>query len=135
MLNELLEHLRNWFLAPGGIHAGTYTIRDGSIALPFLQAGQCYRIVGSVFNDGVYFYGDAGLMDETFTGSVWALAVPREVLNMEMEISAWVAANPMSAVTSESFGGYSYQRATGAGDQPVTWQEVFRSRLNRWRKM
>ena len=34
MLEQVLMHLKNWFLVPGGIHEGTYTIEDGGITLP-----------------------------------------------------------------------------------------------------
>lgn len=35
MLEELMRECRNWFVAPNGVHLGTFTIEDGSIALPF----------------------------------------------------------------------------------------------------
>lgn len=35
---------------------GTFTIENGSIALPFLRENQFFRIVGSTWNDGVYIY-------------------------------------------------------------------------------
>ena len=56
MLEQVLMHLKNWFLVPGGIHEGTYTIEDGGITLPFLAKGQYFRICGSVFNDGLHQY-------------------------------------------------------------------------------
>ena len=38
--------------------------------------------------------------------------------------------------TSESFGGYSYTKATdSATGQPATWETVFRSQLNPYRKL
>ena len=52
MMESVLSHLHNWFVAPDGIHEGTFTITDGSIDLSdFLQDGQYFRICGSVFND------------------------------------------------------------------------------------
>ena len=36
---------------------------------------------------------------------------------------------------SESFGGYSYTRATNSDGLPLTWRDVFRKRLNPWRKL
>ena len=55
MLTELCAELRNYFEVPNGRHFGKFTISGGSIApLDFLQEGQYFRIVGSVFNDGVY---------------------------------------------------------------------------------
>ena len=79
------------------------------------------------------------MTDETFTGTVWALAVPAAVASLAGEIAAWQEKNGgMSGYLEESFGGYSYSKttsgsATGAG--MVTWQSVFKSRLNQWRKI
>ena len=33
MLEELMRECRNWFVAPNGVHLGTFTIKDGSISL------------------------------------------------------------------------------------------------------
>ena len=140
MLEQLLMHLNNWFLVPGGIHEDTYTIKDGGITLPFLAIGQYFRICGSVFNDGLYQYGpDLKLTDETFDGTVWALAVPQSVIDLAAEIDAWETKNGAASVgpyQAESFGGYSYTKATDAQTGgAVTWQSAFRSRLNHWRKI
>ena len=105
-----------------------------------MQEGQYYRICGSVFNDGLHKYGDTGdkLQNETFTGTVWALAIPKTIVELAEEIEAWQAKNGEAAqnpYSSESFGGYSYSKATDATTGgPVTWQTAFRSQLNPWRK-
>ncbi len=139
MLEDILRHLNNWFLVD--IHEGTFTVGNGSIALPFLQNNQYFRIIGSVFNDGLHQYPAVDLTDETFTGTVWALAVPKAVLTLSVEIDEWqekfgdTVANPY---TSESFGGYSYTKASGgkADTTAVTgWQDAFRNQLNAWRKL
>ena len=31
MLEQVLQHLNNWFLVPGGIHAGEFTVQDLSL--------------------------------------------------------------------------------------------------------
>ena len=139
MLEQVLMHLKNWFLVPGGIHEGTYTIEDGGITLPFLANGQYFRICGSVFNDGLHQYPASDLKAETFEGTVWALAVPQAVIELAAEIEAWQKKNGEASVSpyqSESFGGYSYSKATdSASGGAVTWQSAFRSRLNAWRKL
>ena len=139
MLEQVLMHLKNWFLVPGGIHEGTYTIEDGGIALPFLANGQYFRIFGSVFNDGLHQYPAGDLKNETFDGTVWALAIPQAVIELAAEIEAWQKKNGEAATgmyQSESFGGYSYSKATdGASGGAVTWQTAFRSRLSAWRKL
>lgn len=140
MLEQILNEIHNWFQRD--IVSGTYTIQDGSIALPFLQDGQYFRICGSVFNDGLHQYGPAMelLQDETFTGAVWALAIPKSVVDLADEIAAWkekYRAVIDSPYTSESFGGYSYSKASGAGDSTGSggWQAAFRARLNPYRKL
>lgn len=141
MLEKVLSHLKNWFLVPDGVHTGTFTIENGALNLPFLQNGQYYRICGSIFNDGLHKYGDTAdkLTGETFSGTVWALAVPKAVIDLAKDIEEWerkngeVARNPL---TSESFGGYSYSKATDtATGGSVTWQAAFRVELNQWRKV
>ena len=139
MLEQVLMHLKNWFLVPGGIHEGTYTIEDGGITLPFLENGQYFRICGSVFNDGLHQYPASDLKEETFDGTVWALAVPQAVIDLSTEIESWQTKNgdaSTSPYQSESFGGYSYSKATdSASGGAVTWQSAFRSRMNAWRKL
>lgn len=137
MLEAILRHLNNWFLVPGGVHAGTYEIKGGGIALPFLQEGQYYRVCGSVFNDGLHQYSAPDLTDETFSGTIWALAIPAAVVALANEIAAWQEKNGEAVASpyqSESFGGYSYTKG-GSGNGSDSWQSVFRSRLNDWRKM
>lgn len=139
MLEQILMHLKNWFLVPGGIHEDTYTIKYGGITLPFLASGQYFRICGSVFNDGLHQYPTSDLKNETFDGTVWALAVPQAVIDLAAEIEAWETKNGAASVgpyQSESFGGYSYTKATDSQTGgAVTWQSAFRSRLNHWRKI
>lgn len=140
MLNELCKEINNWFVQK--IYFDEYTIEDGILIVPELQQGQYFRIVGSVFNDGVYKYPATGLNDETFDGAVWAMAIPQEVIALSSEIEEWVDkyakvdSSAMSPYQSESFGGYSYSKAS-SGDENGgnTWQSVFRSRLNQWRKI
>ena len=132
MLETVLMYLNNWFVV--GRYDDTYTIEDGGIALPFLVDGQYFRIVGSLFNDGVYQY-PAELTDETFDGSVWALAIPKALLSAVEEITAWTAKNGDGGpYTSESFGGYSYSKATNSKGLAVGWRDVFAAQLAPWKK-
>lgn len=129
----------NWPIARGGLHFGTFEIKNGTIALPVLN-GQYFRIVGSVFNDGVYKYGeDLELTDEKFNGAVWALAIPSALLELVNEITNWSEKNKdaiNSPYQSESFGGYSYTKASDSETGgAVSWQTVFRSQLSNWRKI
>jgi hypothetical protein len=142
MLTELCAELKNYFLRDreADIHYGEYTISGGSIDLPFLIAGQYFRIVGSVLNDGVYQYPADGLADEVFTGAVWAMAVPPAVVALAADIEAWNEKNAetlASPYTSESFGGYSYTKASGnsASGGAYSWKDQFASRLAKYRRL
>lgn len=132
MIDEICASLHNYFAVD--IVPGEYTVNDGEITLPFLAAGQFFRVVGSVFCDGVYRYGDKLPADETFDGAIWALAIPPAFEAVAAEIEEWKAKNAdvlASPYQSESFGGYSYAK----GSDSASWQGVFAKRLNRWRKL
>ena len=135
-LTNLCAELRNYFETKKRF--GTFTISGGSISpSDFLQDGQYFRIVGSVFNDGVHRHPAHDLTDETFDGAVWAMAVPPAVIDLATEIEEYNKSDvgKPSPFTAESFGGYSYTKATDANGTPIGWQKVFASRLNRWRKL
>ena len=144
MLSELCQELRNWFDLER--HFDTFTIENGVLSVSFLQTNQYYRIIGSIFNDGVHKYGDNKdvLVNETFDGAVWALGIPKAVIDLDAEITTWQskygADSPaMSPYVSESFGGYSYNKGSSTvGSNSYTgtsWQTAFASRLNKWRKI
>ena len=138
MLEQVLRHLNNWFLVD--IHEGTFTVENGSIALPFLQTNQYFRICGSVFNDGLHLYPAVDLTDETFTGTVWVLAVPKAVVALAEDIAAWEEKNGEAVASpyqSENFGGYSYTKRGAGSDSSALngWQGTFKGRLNDWRKL
>lgn len=143
MLTELCAELKNYFLRDqaADIHYGEYTISGGGIVLPFLLDGQYFRIVGSVLNDGVYQYPAVGLSDETFTGAVWAMAVPPAVVALAADIEEWNEKNAdiiASPFMSESFGGYSYTKGSvygESGSSAMTWKKQFASRLSKWRRL
>ena len=137
MLTEICAELRNYFVKD--IHNGTFEIVGGKITpLDFIQENQYFRIVGSVFNDGVYKYTDKlELTDEKFIGSVWSMAVPPSVIDLAEEIKKYNESDEAkpSVYQSESFGGYSYSKATDSNGVPLTWQKVFANRLNKYRRM
>ena len=139
MLEQVLVNIRNWFPVKGGIHAGTFTIKDGGVTLPFLADGQYFRICGSVFNDGLHLYPATDLVDEEFSGAIWELSIPPAVIELSDEISKWQEKNGEASTSpyqSESFGGYSYSKATDAKTGgAVTWQSAFKQQLGVWRKI
>lgn len=140
-LDTLCRHLNNYF--DHDRQFGTFTIADGTMTIEGAQENQYVRIVGSVFNDGVYQYPLSGLTDETFDGAIWLLAIPKIIVDMVGEIDDWQKANAdvlSSPYQSESFGGYSYTKASGGssangGSNVLTWQSFFKSRLDEWRKI
>ena len=138
MLEQVLRHLNNWFIVE--IHGGAFTVENGSITLPFLQTNQYFRICGSVFNDGLHQYNVLDLTDETFNGTIWALAIPKAVIDLSKEIEKWQEKNGEAVASpyqSESFGGYSYTKRSAGSDGGTLsgWQDAFRGRLNNWRKL
>lgn len=153
MMTELCQELRNWFNRGQPVINGDFIIENGEIYVVniaetnYLKNGQYYRIIGSVFNDGVHKYGDTDLTDETFTGSVWAMAVPPAVIALSSDIDAWIAkygsgdAVARSPFNSESFGGYSYSKSAGgssgdsSGSKGGSWKAAFAYDLNRWRRI
>lgn len=134
MLYEVMKSIRNFF--PAGIYFnGVHTIKDGSISLD-LKNGQYFLIEGSLFNDGVYEYPATGLTDESFNGVISVLIPPMAFLNVVKDIEAYEAKNgAKNGFISESFGGYSYTKATDKNGDVYGWQDVFKKRLNVWRKV
>lgn len=144
MLNELCQEIRNYFDKAQPKFFGTIEIQDGQFVdaeiLDKMKPNQYFRIVGSIFNDGVYcFNEELTLEDETFDGAIWLMAIPKAVLELATEIENWQAeyANALnSPFQSESFGGYSYSKASGKnGGGAVTWQDAFATRLNLYRRI
>lgn len=134
MIGEILAYLRNYFVQE--IYSGDFAIEEGKISGVPIAPNQYYRVVGSVYNDGVYINdpAESELTDEIFSGAVWALAVPPDLIKLSKEIEDYIAKDTVSSYTSESWGGYSYTKRTENG-APISWQGVFRSRLARWRKL
>ena len=109
MLTELCQELKNWFCTESDVHAGEYTISSGTIYAgeytisggilspsDFLTAGQYFRVVGSVFNDGVHkmYVGQSPtLKDETFTGAIWAMRVPQAIIDLDESITDFLTKN------------------------------------------
>ena len=133
MLEEILDYIHNYFVIEE--YPGNYEVEAGSLNLDFLQENQYFMICGSVFNDGIHKYPSSDLQDESFKGVIRAMAVPQAVVALSVEIEEWVSKNPSSVFTSESFGGYSYTRNGGKSGCGISWQDVFGSRLNKWRKI
>ena len=148
MLSEICAEIKNYFVLEGDIHVGDWEISNGQIS-PFLNLPTDYiRIVGSRLNDGVYKVSELAekLTDETFHGGIWIMSPPADFLALVEEIKEWQRVNGgadatnMSPFASESFGGYSYSKASGgnteAGGAAVpTWQAQYANRLKIYRRI
>lgn len=128
-----MKHIHNVF--PAKHLSGAFSIKSGTISLLDIKDGQYFLIEGSLFNDGVYKYPVDNLQDEEFNGYVTLLAPPQEFLTLVDEIEAYCKDNVRTGLQSESFGGYSYTKATGANGGIADWTDVFKQRLNAWRKI
>lgn len=147
-MGELCAECRNYFV--------TKVIRDdfrviGGVLqpIPAVPDGAYIRIVGSIFNDGVWQFPHGDFADEAFSGAVWLMHVPPDFVTLLTDINAWEAAN-LTAIasataevlagpySSESFAGYTYQKKTSIGDVATSWRDPrlgFAARLNMWRKI
>ena len=140
-MTEFCTEVNNWFDRGREKWYGTFDIVDGHLTYPVsLQTKQYFRIVGSVFNDGVYQWPAFDLKDETFEGAIWEMAVPKEVTDLVSAISAYEEKNADAIdkpYNSESFGGYSYSKGggSGTGGSSADWQAHFARRINKWRKL
>ena len=152
MLGQVCAQIHNYFIRKP--NPGTYTISGGTISpLPPLVEGQRIWIVGSALNDGMYTYHAAGftnddetesadLKDETFSGTICALGIPKELIELSKEISDWMDKygdaldNPFKK--ENVIGVYSYEKKGGGGnyDSGVhTWTMQFASQLKPWRRI
>ena len=148
---------------------GEFTLSDGVIKLEDnYLLNQFIAVTGSKLNNGIYliaeitlegdgdikyFYTlesangieDDNISDETFTGIIYGLAVPKDFIALVGEISKTVnppaeeglnfGPTPGTGIVSERFGSYNYTLATDKNGMPATWQDLFRNKLNKFRKM
>lgn len=150
MMTEICNDLKNFFVPENKksdmsyIHKDIFTISDGEITgVDFLLPNQYFRIVGSVFNDGVCRNNSDDLQkltNETFDGAVWEMAVPKSFLELCTEIQKFnekineLSANDKGYI-SESFGGYSYSLGSNVPAYMQSLQNRLNSELNHYRRL
>ena len=144
-LTEICEYLNNYFWR--NKRSGKITISGGTFTADYLQKGQYFRILGSVFpeNNGVHIYPATDLHDEVFEGAIWSMAVPQAVIDLASDVKSWqdkygsVDSAAMSPFNSESYGVYSYNKNTGSSSSDSinanSWQSVFSERLSPYRRL
>jgi hypothetical protein len=142
-LEDVLTEIRNWFDFEE-LRFNGCEIVDGALPASvssFIPEGAWYRVEGSTLNDGLHLHPATDLADETFDATIAVLSIPKPLLRLAEEIGEWKAAYKVgqgkaleSPYSSESFGGYSYNRKdfTGSGSG---WRQAFAQDLNRWRKI
>ena len=90
---------------PIHLEEGEFTIEDGELTLEFLKYGNYFLVKGSDFNDGIHIYSADDLIDETFTGRIYKMRVPKAFLDLVNDIEQWqtdygkAAASPFSSET------------------------------------
>lgn len=152
MLAEVCAEIKNYFCTKkvigrfGISDDGSIYVMSGDIGtIMELPPNQYFRVIGSNFNDDVYIVdgqwsASALTKEDEFDGAVWLMSPPKDFLRLVDEIETWNAkygaidSPAQSPYSSESFGGYSYSKGSTDG-AAVTWRDVFRGRLNRWRKI
>ena len=139
MLDKLLREL-GWYRRPNKyvnqIKVEKFTIEGGKIApSDFLEEEDYYRIIGSKHNDGLYQYPNSDLTDEVFDGAVWVMRVPPALVTLAQQYKEELEkeSGKPSAYISESFGGYSYTKATNSKGVPLNWEHLHADELNQWR--
>lgn len=143
-LEMVMNEVKNHFVS--AVADGEFTIRDGVLLFPGDAPGCGYMALAGAQNSGVWEAqaADGGMQlsrdgvlceSETFCGSVFCLRPPRSFFALVEQIDEWIEHNPVGAFVSESFGGYTYNRATGTAGLPATWQQTFQARLAPYRRM
>jgi len=146
MLTTICAEIRNYFTYEKDKHFGDFTIVNGQIEPSIAFPTDYIRIVGSHLNDGVHKLSDNDLKDEAqFHGAIWVMSPPQSFLELAEEIAAWMETNgkpdsqAMSPYQSESFGGYSYNKAAGSSEKGTTtganWVGAYETRLNTYRRI
>ena len=134
MMQDIMRYVNNYFVS--GQKYGSFSICGNALSIP--DSGFVY-ISGSFYHDGVWSICNGLLQDipgdmpdESFTGTVYFLNPPADFLRLCEEISLYAEKNPTGAWQSESFGAYSYNRGSSAGQG---WQTAFAARLRPYRRM
>jgi hypothetical protein len=146
MLSEICADIKNYFTYKEDKHPGKYKVEGGVLVPSVAIPGDYYAVFGSRKNNGVHKSTDVLEDEGEFKGSVWAMSIPKDFLDLAEEIADWqkkyggVDSEAQSPFYSESFGGYSYTKSAGStsgtnNSAASTWQAVYAARLNRWRRL
>lgn len=134
-LEQVMRECNNYFERCR--YFGSIRVVDGKIAP---DVGSPYVFIsGGASLYGVYSLVNGRLVDAEdvsayFTGTLWFLYPPKGFTDIAEEIAEFATKSPVGGFASESFGQYSYSRATGSKGL-LTWQEAFSDRLRPYRQM
>lgn len=136
----VMRHCRNFFEV--GYIDGIFRITGNALSDVGDGVHWVY-ISGSMMHDGVWQICDgyltgrdvSGPHDEEFDGRVWLLAPPVDFLETVRTMREYEEKNPVSALASETFGGYSRTWATGGKPSAMTGFAVFRDQLTPYIRM
>lgn len=141
-MGEILKALNNYFYKFK--EEGTFTIKNNTIVVkaPYLT-GQYIRLQGSILNDGVHQVEEVregivitGLSDEEFTGVIYSLAIPKDLIEIAEKIKEFRNKEVKGHYSSETIpGGYSYTKATDKNGNIASWQYAFADELRGYKKM
>lgn len=133
-VGSVMRYCRNYF--DRGYIEGTFRITGN--ALPDVGDGVHWvYISGSMMHDGVweicngYLTGRSveGLENEEFEGRVWLLAPPLDFVETVKAMQEYEEKNPVSALSSESFGNYNRTWAAGGRPSDRSALAVFHTQL------
>lgn len=133
---ELCVYTHNFFFdeADNPI-AGEFAFEPDTIPAGVVP-GQYFLVCGSVFNDGIHKAGDGSLTAETFRGTVQPMRIPPAFVALAEKITAYDEKLPSGGVyVSQSFNGWSGTMATGSDGLPADGKAIYRTEINRWRKL
>ncbi len=144
-LAMVMAECRNHF--PIACTAGLMRLESGVLRLPETLPDCRYVYLSGGTQEDLWEASrtlDGGLLlardgqaprDEAFCGRVFCLRPPLNFLSLAEEAEAYRNKAPVGPFLSESFGGYSYTRASGSGGRPLAWQDALRPQLNAYRRM
>lgn len=143
-LAMVMAECRNHF--PIACTAGRMRLEGGVLRLPDALPACRYVYLEGGLQTGVWEAKSAleGLLltrdgqapeDEAFCGRVFCLRPPISFLSLAEAAEAYSEKAPTGPFVSESFGGYTYTRASGSGGRPLTWQDALRPHLDVFRRM
>ena len=141
-MNKILRYLNNYFYKFG--EKGLIKIEENKIQVngKYL-VGQYIKLEGSTMNDTVLKVISVvdnqitvtGAYNEEFEGVIYSLAVPRDLIELEEKIKEFEATNKPSNLNAESFGGYSYSKASNGKGGVASWKDIFFDDLKPYRKL